>query len=769
MCTHLIFLLPQVATTAILASLVLPGCDAGMDDWFKGMFKGNGKRGRRRPSGGYRPIYIHAPPIIQHAPHPPPPTLYKKPTIPSYSYGSPSTTFSTTTKGFSSFGSDFSGVGGGFATSYGKGFSSIGQDISSGHSFSSGGFGGHGSSGFSSFGSSLKAPAIGQTSYSATSTKLPSFTSLSISPGVTSYGTSALHSGGSLVFPEPHANGIVHDLKGGSSYGSSLQGGKQAVHGFGPIKEDDLIEVGIGHSYNSHGFGVDSGFNDIHIEGLSAPVSYSDDIHAGAQIGPLKGGRHVSLEPPPVYHPKGSKTSGSFDLEDIQVSTFEGKDIGVAAFDGKDAGALSVATDYKTVSPHAAPLPMAEHGTSSQSYLETPPAPLYSLSSDEDVHAKKTFQPSKQIPFPDEGVEELVIASGDVDTSYSAPAVGISSAPKIETHSVQFGSGNQHSGQLVQGRQHSTQFGQGGQHSVQFSQGGQHSAQFTQDGHSVQFSQSGQAPQAVVSYDAPLDYSDPIIEIVFEDAEPGYTAPAPAFDPSLYQPQSDDVEVYFIEVSDDEAYDSVDDLDLTKALQGVKEEFPEGLPSELSETLINSGYLDNAQIEVLDLETALGDNSLDHSVRSALRDAYGSESKNVHTIVEAPTDEAVELRLKRLLEDKKTIKGDAELAKDLGRFRKGRYGGVVELNDKASDSFLPVTVDGNLIPIPEHPQLQGRKISGVLVYADKETDSEGNESKKANVVLSTSRRGRQLSDDAGKELWSSGDWTPIPTEKKTTS
>lgn len=756
-------LLLTVTTAVLMGVLVLPTSEAGMDDWFKG-WGGGGKggkgRGRRRPAGHYRPIYIHAPPIVQHAPrHPPPTTLYKKPTIPSYGYGAPS-------KGFSSHGK------GGFATTYGKGFSNLGISSSLGKGFSSGG----------GFATSYGSPSIISTSYKAPSIKYSAPATNFVAPSTqftttyssgsfgggngfaTTYGGlssggghhgKGFSHGGAGGFSHGGGKGFSHGGSGGFSHGNNKGfshggahineishglsyevppphgglSGKVVPHkqGFGPIKEDDLIVV-QGESHGAAG-----GYKDVQIHGLSAPhgaapASYSNDVsaihpHGLGESAPIKGGRHVSFDPPPVYVP------GSNSISNNVAPNFH-----EASIEAKDLGALSLTTDYKTeqfVGPQSsAPLPMAEHGTSSLSYLENPPAPLYSVEGgSEGVHSigsGGSFNPSKQIPFPGELSLQEHYQTSDVETSHSAPAVGISSAPQIEAQSSSFGRQIHHGSSQV-------------------------------------------ASEAVVSFDNPLDYSDPIIEIVFEDPPEGHIAPAPVIDPSLYQPQSDDVEVYFIEVSDDGTYETVDDLDLSQALAGVKEEFPEGLPSELSQTLINSGYLDNAQIEVLDLQSALGDNSLDHSVRSALREAYGSESRSVATVVEAPSDQqAVEMRLKRLVKDAETVEGDAELARELGgRFRQARYGGVVELNDKESEKYLPVEVDGNLIPIPEHPELQGRKISGVLVYADNEKNENGQTSSKANVVLSTSRRGRQInSDDKDEQDWTQGDWTPVKTMEK---
>lgn len=661
-------------------------CHAGMESWWNDMWGGGGGGGnkggryRRRPVGHYRPIYITAPPIysqshhVSHAPQ-----MFKKPS--SFSYG-----------GASNYGGHGLNSFGGFNSGYG----SIGGHTSYGGS-SSFGLGGFGSGSIQSY------------------------------QPIQSY--SSGHSNVAIKSSKGHSRGKQSYKSGGSSYGSSS--GK-STHGFGPIKDDDLIiveggsddgadyggisiggssagvsfESGIGLSQEFGGVGGGSGGGlvthhsdgNVHVSG-GGNSGIVEEVTNHIDDGAGKEGRLFDLSPPPVY------AAGSNALGD----SYAGHTI--------DGGAAALVSHGSQISDeihasHSSQLPMAEHGTSSLTYLDESPAPLYPL---HGASEGRSFQPSKQIPFPGQVYENHLSGSFDADTSQSSHSAVSAQATAYSDNS-----------------------------------------------------------EAVVTYDAPLNYNDPIIEIVFEDAPTSY-AHGSSFelDPSLYQPQSDDVEVYFIEVSDDETYQSIDDLDLSQALAGIKEEFPEGLPSELSQTLINSGYLDNAQIQVLDLDTALGDASLDDSLRLALRDVYGSGSNSIATIVEpdAPLPkQSVELRVKRLFEDKNTVEGDAELAVNLSKFPDARYGGIVELNDKDSVKFLPITVDGDRIPIPDNLELQGKKISGVLVYADKDAN-DNNAKRTANVVLSTetegsSRTGRNLRNlhstkKLMPQIWSDGDWKPM--------
>ena len=662
-------------------------CHAGMETWWNDMWggggggKGKGKQQRRRPMGQYRPIYITAPPIYSpqhHVPPPPPPPIFEKPT--SYGYG------------ISSFGGH--GLGGHGLHSFGginSGFG--GGSISYGGS-SIGGLGGFGSGSIQSFAPLKSDISTGHGSSSFNSLPV-GHSEVSIVPQPPKVSvTQTIHQS----HPNHHSEVSSFGSSYGSSYGPSY--GK-STHGFGPIKDDDLIVVSGSGSHEASGGSISSaGISSLegqngHSVQLSGEgsIGVTNDITNDLDSSSQKEGRFIDISAPPVYH-AGSNSLG----DDYAGHSIDG---GIASLVQSSQNSKS---SEEIIAPFSSPLPMAEHGTSSITYLEEPQAPLYSLSSGADV---RSFQPSKQIPFPGQDFDGVI-------------------AQNIDIGSLE------------------------GQQSTAYSENS----------------------QAIVTYDAPLNYNDPIIEIVFEDAQPSYQGQASfEFDPALFQPQSDDVEVYFIEVSDDETYDSIDNLDLSQALAGVKEEFPQGLPSELSQTLLKSGYLDNAQIQVLDLDTALGDDTIDDSLRSALRDAYGSGSNNIATIIK-PDDSLqnsnIELRLQRLIQDKNTVKGDAELARTLSKFKDARYGGVVELNDEESEKFLPVTVDGDRIPIPDH--IKGKTISGVLVYAD--TGKDVTTKKTANVVLSTedntsTRSARHYQDTRpARQLrtheWVEGDWKPMP-------
>lgn len=234
---------------------------------------------------------------------------------------------------------------------------------------------------------------------------------------------------------------------------------------------------------------------------------------------------------------------------------------------------------------------------------------------------------------------------------------------------------------------------------------------------------------------------DPIIEIVFQDGEPAAPHPPPIIDQKFYEPVSDDVEVFFIEYSPEDNLDDLENLDLSSAQPAILQNLPAGLPYELRNHLINSGVLENAQIEIIDLDKALKDQSLDAQTRSALQQAYSRTNRQIDAsnFVD-PTQQnkqAVDIRVQRVNHDTKTPEGIVELLSGLKTFRKGTFAGVVEVNDKKTNKFLPVTVDGKKLPLPDTLPLENRKVNGVLVLAP-DSKRNGREAK------ATFTEGRQL-------------------------
>ncbi|KAL7647026.1 UNVERIFIED_CONTAM: hypothetical protein RMT77_002283 [Armadillidium vulgare] len=226
------------------------------------------------------------------------------------------------------------------------------------------------------------------------------------------------------------------------------------------------------------------------------------------------------------------------------------------------------------------------------------------------------------------------------------------------------------------------------------------------------------------SYFAPqLGPDDPIIEIVFQDGEPLPPPPPPVIDESLYAPASDDVEVYFIEYSPEDNIEDLKNLDLSGAQPAILQNLPNELPPELREHLLTSGVLENAEIEILDLDKALTDDSLDLGTRNALRQAYTRTNRQAPSNAIANTKakkQNVDIRVKRLNHDSSTPEGIVEFLSGLKSYRKGTFAGVVDVNNKNTDKYIPIEIDGRSLPVPDNIPLDNKKVEGVLVFQDSE-------------------------------------------------
>lgn len=340
-----------------------------------------------------------------------------------------------------------------------------------------------------------------------------------------------------------------------SSYGSHKV--PKITTGFGPIKQDDLITVET-ETVEEQGYSVPEvtveetiSNNDISFvqegdDSNEVVIETVGDVHESVVGGTVD-------VPPPVYVPNAIPESFARSNPSQEILQNE----------------------------IPAPLPMAEHGTSSTTYLDETPSAQVDVSAGEVVQTN--FAPSEQIPFHGKSL----------DNTGSTIIIESSSTPVQQNFNQVSTSDSVFSG----------------------------------------------TSQAHVSYDTPSTGQEPIIEIVFQEEESNtYQQPQLNIDPSIFRNQdSDDVEVYFIEVSDDQDYKSIDDLDLSGALAGVKKEFPNGIPTELSETLLRSGMLGDAQIEVMDLSEALSDNTIDDSIKSTLSDTFGTASSNRPVYVRPPS------------------------------------------------------------------------------------------------------------------------------------
>jgi len=620
-----------MSVAAALSPYLLVEAEPGMGKWWNDMWGGGKGKGGKGKGGDdiIRPILINAPPL--YAPNSYIPHHRPKPHFHGH-------------HGFKHGGFGHGG-GHGFGGGFGHG----------GHGFG-GGFGNN-HIGHVGHGPLIKhAPIIKHTPSLYQGPKvyksIPIKTTVHHGPAVVKESKTITHHGGVHHDAKHASGGHSHGIKKfrsndiGSSYASTGYNsptGYVKSHGFGPVKDDDLIleineETNFIHSipndigaesysapipvveehvvpdtvsHDAGGHDTDDSSEEVH-EVPAPTIAESVDlraIHDAVPPLPLSDTDTIAhsfdLSPPPVYVSGSNAVSDSYAGHSIdgataslvQADSYTGHSTAITTTSEVHAAPVVPSLPVVPVVPAAPVVPVvpaaplvqatATSFTSSSDEISAPLPMAPHGTSSESYFAEgpvgRSFAPSEQIPFPGNQIVPVpsIVTSSDTVTSYSAPQASITSRKD-----------------------------------------------------------SGFLEEAVVSYDRPLGYSDPVIEIVFQEAKP--TSQQPTIDPSIYQqaPASDDVEVYFIEVSDDGSYDSVDDLDLDKALAGVKEEFPNGLPSELSRTLVNSGYLDNAQIEVLDLDEALKDSN----VRSALEGQYGSGSQNSVTVVkvEKPVSESVE-------------------------------------------------------------------------------------------------------------------------------
>ena len=442
----------------------------------------------------------------------------------------------------------------------------------------------------------------------------------------------------------------------GGGGGGYAHGGGHGA-GFGPVKEHDIISQG-------HGGGAAAYAPPQPQDSYGAPSFSHSSIESFGHPAP-----HTIVAPGPApinsYAPP------------VHTSSF----------------ALS-SQEYRA--PESSALPMAAHGSSATSHLDggsgvqapsysynvPPPAPLYKPAPEQSG----TYVPPAgyQAPIP-EGVPQLALSD-----TYQSPAPAPAPAPipvPVPAPAPVY------TGPIDSAPAPAPIF----------------------ETYATPSDDSG-------TFTASLGEDDPIIEIVFEDSAPAPAPPPPTFDPALFAPQEEEVEVYFIEYSPDTPIDNIEDLRLDGAQQAILEDLPDELPADIRNQLISSGMLDDALIQVVDLQD--GDlTSLERNELNAIQQAYAAESKLVEVYKNAPKkdfNQAVDVRVHRVEDDASTPKGKVQLLNSFGDFREGQFIGTVKVNDKNSEKFLPLKIDNQIYPLPDHPKLKDKPIKGVLVVAQSE-------------------------------------------------
>ena len=505
-----------------------------------------------------------------------------------------------------------------------------------------------------------------------------------------------------------HAGGDV-----APTYGS---GGLDSLHGgFGPLKHDDIISHGHSGSGNSY----------------SAPNQGLSDSYVAPAISVPS-----TIE---TYHPPSPSLSApapaSSYIAPVQPA---------------------LTAEYKSPVPPV-PLPMAPHGTSDTSHIGKPdisaPTSVFSISPPEDgayvppapnagyqPHIPTDKQPlalsnpapapvpapsSSYIPSPDPVHSQTILSPSQSYSPAPAPSPGYFPAEAPAPAPV-----------AVQPPAPATAYA----------------------------SPSEDAGTYAVS----LDENDPIIEIVFEDADPLPPQPLPTIDPALYAPQDEEVEVYFIEYSPDAPIDNIEDLDLGGAQRAILEDLPEELPADIRSQLLGSGVLDDAMIQIIDIQDGNLGRSLDSNELAALNAAIGAESNQVE-VYQKPDKQAVDLRVHRVYERSNTTKGKAEIINGVGAFKEGTFIGTVKVNDESAKSYLPIKVDNKIYPLPNHPDINDKPIRGVLLVAQSEENTNEGDipnfttEEKYNQVpdASTTIEGRRAISRSFVDSQDTGDWIPI--------
>ncbi|XP_071528739.1 uncharacterized protein [Panulirus ornatus] len=467
--------------------------------------------------------------------------------------------------------------------------------------------------------------------------------------------------------PRPHYGGSGGGHVKGHGGGGHIKGHGGGGHikghgGGGHVK---------GHG-GGHGAGIPYGFG---------PIKDSDVLHAGGSYHPPPppAGNYGAPPPPPAdtydVPPPPLDIYGPPTAAGTHVPPTQPIDAHIAPAVPSAPPVVPVVEDSYSVpvvpvgpavpdlsndyrAPPSFPPPMAAHGSSSSSYLDG-------------------FEPSQPIP-----VGPVVPAAPVEPTGPLAPLPPLYDLP-LDSHSATVGStlppapiqvlppgagkGD------VAGNKRSID---GGSAAIL----GGHGSLLT----------AGGSP--VVTFGAELGYDDPIIEIVFEDGEPAPAPPPPVIDPELFALPEEPVEVFFVEYSPGDNLDDIGALKLDGAQPGILHDLPEELPLDVRTHLLDSGVLNDAEIQVIDLDEALASDYLDRDTRQALEAVYTSESRITQTKVESPSKEAVDVKVHRLQSEDGSPAGVAELLSGL-----------------------------------DHPGIEGRDVAGVLVLASGEEDDEVSE------------------------------------------
>lgn len=223
---------------------------------------------------------------------------------------------------------------------------------------------------------------------------------------------------------------------------------------------------------------------------------------------------------------------------------------------------------------------------------------------------------------------------------------------------------------------------------------------------------------------------------------------------------------------------------------------PDEVPDDIREQLLSSGILGNADIQILDYDK-IGDIPIEKLPPEALANFYGAGggaaiaagSEPVPTVIRRPSkgtqkkatanltpagygggnstkfEQAtlrpggVEMKVVRF--DPNTEHGRAvaeqHIRDDATRLEPVTVGSQRGDDAAQYNRYLPLKVSGASFPIPDVPELNGRRISSVVVLAPVDYDFPGEEREIAAAAESLQRRGRKVGGDAQPVRFLAGD------------
>ncbi|TGZ47300.1 Uncharacterized protein DBV15_04206 [Temnothorax longispinosus] len=214
---------------------------------------------------------------------------------------------------------------------------------------------------------------------------------------------------------------------------------------------------------------------------------------------------------------------------------------------------------------------------------------------------------------------------------------------------------------------------------------------------------------------------------------------------------------------------------------------PDEVPDDIREQLLSSGILGNADIQILDYDK-IGDIPIEKLPPEALANFYGAGggaaiaagSEPVPAIAKRPSTKTTQKKATNLIPVVDTNVGDSSTKFEQATLRpggvemkvvrfdpnteQGRAVAEQHIRDDATrlepyNRYLPLKVSGTSFPIPDVPELNGRRISSVVVLAPVDYDFPGEEREIAAAAASSEsqRRGRKAGGDAQPVRFLAGD------------